>query len=267
LVQKNNHSERKGELEKSIQKTEEDLRVVREKMGVPIPVEKAPSTLTDHAELGRIEANLAKIEERIEKDEKQGELVESFLERDYGINRDAHIDKVIEGEQSKDISEYLSDKPEDKDIKVKQAVGDKMDKIREESPEREGEEVARQKEIGGVLQESKGVIEGEDGIGDDLESEKESLSFVEKVNKVENFQDLDVVLGELGEIRSTHDGQTIFSAEDMRVRINDLRENIDQLKEEINDPEFLAYAKEYGIDKKIIELLKKEMDPTGENAK
>lgn len=260
LVQKNSQTERKGQLEKSIQQTEEDLNAVREKMGVPIPLEKAPSTLTDHEELRRIENNITQIEEKIKEDEAQGEMRESFLEKKHGFNRDTHIDKTNEREQPKKVAEYLADKPEDRDIEIKKEVGERIDKIRQDSPERNIEEEVRQEAIGGVSQESKGVIEKEHNISDDLESEKENLSFAEKIKKVENFKDLDLVLGELGEIKSSHDGEAIFNAQDMRLRINDLRENADHLKEELKDPEFLAYAREYGIDQKIIELLKKEID-------
>jgi len=91
-----------------------------------------------------------------------------------------------------------------------------------------------------------------------VEKYNEKLS--NKVKEAGSFEELQSVIGEAGEIKSAYDNKTVFNAEDIKERMDDLRKNLKTMENKLNNPKFLMYAKEYGIREKMIDLLKKELD-------
>ncbi|MCX6761701.1 MAG: hypothetical protein NTY33_02550 [Candidatus Moranbacteria bacterium] len=172
LAEKQNLSENKQQLDQSIEKDTANLKSALKKLDIPENVaNKAPSILMAKASSERMDKKLAKTEEALRQEEKQGELMGSFLEREYGAKKDSHIEKAKEELPEKGVAEFLADKPEDKNNELKSEIGEKIEKANQEGRplEKDQEEALRKKAVGGLSQESTEQKETESSVLDDME--------------------------------------------------------------------------------------------------
>jgi hypothetical protein len=178
LAQRQSHSTKKEQLGRILQKTEAGLDKAREKLGIPKPAEQPPSISITNEELKKTETHLDETDEKIRQEEKQKERMESFLEREYGIKKDDHIDKAKEEPSAKEVADYLADKPDNKDEEIKKDAAEKIEKAQsaDRPREKEQEESTRREAVGGLEQEDKKQKEKEGNIVRDAENDSENNS-------------------------------------------------------------------------------------------
>jgi hypothetical protein len=128
------------------------------------------------------------------------------------------------------------------------------------NPSAEGKEKTAEAEM--TDEERNSLIKEE--LEGQADSQKEEY-FSNKIKGARSFEDLEAINKEMGSIKSTFDNETIFDAEGMKARIDDIRRVYSKLGKEAFDDAlklggFLEYAKQYGLGDKIIELLGKELE-------
>ncbi|MFA5961397.1 MAG: hypothetical protein WC848_01800 [Parcubacteria group bacterium] len=155
LAKKHGLSKGEQQLVGSIEKDTVEIKKARKRLGISDEnVEKAPSISAANKELEKNKIRQIEVEEEIKKqEEKQGELMESFLNREYGETK-SPIDRIIEEKPGSQIGEHLADRPEDKDNELKVEIEERTENANQTGKplEEEQEDRLRQEVVGGPEQ-------------------------------------------------------------------------------------------------------------------
>ena len=171
FVKKQEFSNSEKKFGESISEDTVKIKEARRNLGIESD-DDPPSIQMTKEGLAMLAEKRAKAEEEMRRqEEKQGELMESFLEREYGAEKESHIEKAKDELSEKGVEEFLVNKPEDKNKELKNKIMDKMEQSNQAGKplEKEQEEALRQETIGGQEQELKKQKEAESSVVDDME--------------------------------------------------------------------------------------------------